>query len=438
MPKLRPYQEVGANFLAQRREALLADGMGLGKSAQAIVAIQAVRMQTRAYRVLIVAPAAIQTQWQREIDLFAKGASVIVVRGKQDDRQAFHELPADFTICSYEQLRVDIQKLRHIFYDVVVIDEAQRIKNSGSLTSLACCQIRRGKSWALTGTPIENSPSDLRSIFAFVSPGLLPAVVDGPPLVEAISPYVLRRDSKSILTELPDSIDQTRFIDLSAAQSQSYNRELEAFARKDGKNQGGILPAITRLKQICNYDPDTETSSKRDVLDLIVQQSPGQKILVFSQYVTTLRWLRKFYDSADLYIGGSRHDQESALHAFKTDPNKQILFLSLGAGGVGLNIQEASVVVLYDRWWNPAVESQAIARAVRMGQSRKVFIYRFISVDTIEERIENILDNKITIARSIFASLDKEQQKSQESIYKLALQIELINKQASPSGDMHR
>jgi SNF2 family DNA or RNA helicase len=402
---LRPYQWEGVNFLTRNQAALLADEMGLGKTVQTIVALKLLTRGAISTRVLVITPNALAYNWEREFSNWAPELVVRRVMGGSEDRLATYLLPIQILIATYDQVRTDVLDMdAGIHFDVVVLDEAQRIKNRHSRTALACRLLRWSKAWILTGTPLENSVDDLVSLFIFLSPGLIDSGMSPKEVHRRIKPYFLRRRKKDVLKEIPPIIIQDVLLELSGAQESAYN-DLWA-SRREQVHQADmpiagthLFALITRLKQLCNYEPISEESVKLEALSSLLEECtlPEDKVIVFSQYVETLRFISQHLGSIpqDYFTGEQAQDErDDALTRFKELPGPRVLLISLSAGGVGLNIQEASIVVLFDRWWNPAVESQAIQRAHRFGRERPLHVVRFLVSNTIEERIRDVLQKK--------------------------------------------
>jgi SNF2 family DNA or RNA helicase len=402
---LRAYQWQGVSFLARADSALLADEMGLGKTVQAAVALRLALQLPDCDRALIVAPAPLTLNWERELGRWAPNLTVRRLCGSKSDREAGYQLPIPVLVGSYEQVRLDVCTLDpDSHFDIVILDEGQRIKNTDSETAFACRLLPRSRAWVLTGTPVENSVDDLLSIFRFLKPGLLHSGMPRFELHDRIRPFFLRRRKKEVLPDLPPIIVQDLPLELEVAQRRAYDAAWESrktLIRSQGESvsDGSIFALITRLKQLCNYDPDSDESVKLDSLRLIIDalSEPTDKVLIFSQYVETLKWLSERLGDIpyDLYHGQlSESVREDALARFEREPGPRALLVSLRAGGVGLNLPSASVVVLFDRWWNPAVENQAIQRAHRFGRDRLLQVVRFLVVDSIEERIDTLLGEK--------------------------------------------
>jgi SNF2 family DNA or RNA helicase len=403
---LRTYQWEGVCFLSGRESALLADEMGLGKTIQAIVALRAALHGSISKRALIITPSSLTYNWEQELTKWGANLTLRRVRGSFKDRQATYQLPIQILIASYDQIRTDaIHMSQNLKFEVVIIDEAQRIKNRYSRTALACRLIHRKKSWALSGTPLENSVDDLESIFLFLSSGLIDAGMSPKEIQSRIRNHFLRRRKKEVLDEMPPIVIQDISLELSDAQDVAYTdvwlqrREIIREFSGVPVSETALFALITKLKQICNYEPQSGESVKWETLAAILENlsEKDDKVIVFSQYVDTLKFIAKKMGTFpyDLYTGElSQELREKALKSFRSKEGPRALLVSLRAGGVGLNIQEASIVILFDRWWNPAIEEQAIQRAHRFGRERHLYVIRFLVMHTIEERINEVLEEK--------------------------------------------
>jgi SNF2 family DNA or RNA helicase len=265
----------------------------------------------------------------------------------------------------------------------------------------------------LSGTPIENTVDDLIGLFQFVAPGTLHPGDALPIVHNRIKRHFLRRLKKDVLGELPPIIEQTIRLRLEGIQAETYdglwaNRQALVLDEEGENQQLGLLSVITKLKQVCNYEPVSDTSVKLEALLDMLSSSSGEsdKVVVFSQYVRTITWLQERLPGASVSVlhgGMSAQERDAAVKTFEENPGPRVILISLRAGGVGLNLNSASLVVLFDRWWNPAVEQQAIARAHRFGKDRPLQVVRFLIEDTVEERIDQIIDNKLQLVE---ASLD--------------------------------
>jgi SNF2 family DNA or RNA helicase len=402
---LRAYQREGVMFFVQNESGLLADEMGLGKTVQTILAIRCLGYANLCRRALVIAPRSLCKNWHREFQTWAPNLLVRIVEGSARNRQALYHLPIPVLIATYEQIRLDTNLLDpDTTFDVVILDEAQRIKDQRSSTSLACRGIPRKRSWVLTGTPVENRPEDLISLFSFARRQLLFRGISVGELHSRIKPFFLRRTKKDVLPELPPILIQDLDLELRGSQLAAYKDLWQSRARlvrnpKRQPSNSNLLSLITKLKQLCNVEPASGESVKLEALKVILENLslPTDKALVFSQYVQTLQWLSNRLDDMPykLFHGGMREqERDEAIAWFRESPGPCVLLISLKAGGVGLNLQEASTVVMFDRWWNPAVEDQAMARAHRFGRSRPLHVFRFLVEDTIEERIDALLREK--------------------------------------------
>ncbi len=414
-----PYQFEGIAFLYPRYAAILADEMGLGKTMQAITAARLLLHAGELQSVLFICPKPLVTNWQREFAAWAPELPVTVIEGDQAKRRwQWQQSETPVKIANYELLQRDRDLVADLGlqFDLVVLDEAQRIKNRASATSQSVRDISRRRSWALTGTPVENSPQDLVGIFEFLSPGYLSDDMTPRKMGRAASDYVLRRTKDKVLSDLPPKMFRDADVELSPEQRQSYQlAEEEGVLRLtemgDSATIQHVFELILRLKQICNFDPASGESSKFERLaaDLDEVAASGRKAIIFSQWVTTLETLARRLAPLGplLYHGGvpSRH-RDGVIEQFRDDPQRHVMLLSYGAGGVGLNLQFAGYVFLFDRWWNPAVEDQAINRAHRIGAAGPVTVTRFLTQDTIEQRIDQILREKREIFDTMFTDVE--------------------------------
>ena len=420
-----PFQFEGIAFLYPRHAAILADEMGLGKTMQAITAIRLLLRCGHIETVLLVCPKPLVTNWQREFELWAPEVPVSVIEGPQTKRTWQWQLPdAPVRIANYELLyrdrellqRCDEQGWPSVRFDLVVLDESQRIKNRTGTTSQVVRSISRRRSWALTGTPVENSAEDLVGIFEFLAPGFLSSEMTPRRMGRTIADHVLRRTKDEVLTDLPPKMFRDAEMDLSAEQRESYR-----LAESDGvlrlTDMGGsatiqhIFELVLRLKQICNFDPATGASSKLERLtaDLEEIADSGRKAIVFSQWVGTLRTLAEHvrpFGPLEYHGKVPPKRRDAVIRRFRDDDSKHVMLMSYGAGSVGLNLQFANYVFLFDRWWNPAVEDQAINRAHRIGVTGPVTVTRFLMLDTIEERIDRILQEKRELFDTIFSGAE--------------------------------
>lgn len=414
-----PYQWEGVAFLYPRHAAMLADEMGLGKTMQAITSIRLLVFTREIRNVLLVCPKPLVSNWQREFAQWAPELSVTTIEGNRQRREWLWKVPEQpVKIANYELVARDQPILcdHPTPFDLVLLDEAQRIKNRTCGTSRAVRSIPRLRSWALTGTPIENSSEDLCGIFEFLRPGVLRADLKPRRLRQATRDYLLRRTKDEVLDDLPPILCRDAELSLTPAQRDTYSMaEGEGVLKLTDMGHQvtvqHVFELILRLKQICNFDPATHQSSKYERLaaDLDEVTASGAKAIVFSQWVKTLRTLRDaLQPHRPLEYHGkiASAKRDGVIESFQNDDSRHVLLMSYGAGGVGLNLQFASYVFLFDRWWNPAVEDQAINRAHRIGAVGPVTVTRFLMMGTIEERIHEVLQQKRELFHTILDDRD--------------------------------
>jgi SNF2 family DNA or RNA helicase len=452
LAQLRPYQVTGYKWLKTLAEnelgGILADDMGLGKTLQSIVYIASgintdrESMDKTKNHYFIVCPTSLIYNWQDEIENFAPFLRTLVISGPPSERQEMIESyeQYDVLITSYPLIRRDITFYEKISFHTVFIDEAQFIKNDSSLNAKSVKRIVAKHRFALTGTPIENSLSELWSIFDFIMPGYLNShnrfveMYEKPILKEDagalndlhqhITPFILRRMKKDVLTELPDKYETKMLTELSEGQKLVYQSYLENIRSElsteieengIGKSQIRILAALTRLRQICCH-PSTFIENYQGgsgKLDLLMEVIPDaianeHRVLVFSQFTSMLRIIEgelKDLDIPYFYLEGSTHTKERNDYVKRFNSGEGKVFLiSLKAGGTGLNLTGADTVIHYDPWWNPAVEDQATDRAYRIGQQNKVHVMKLITKGTIEEKIYKLQRKKKELSDSIISS----------------------------------
>lgn len=426
---LLPFQREGVLALLARRALLLADSMGLGKTIQTIAALRILFHRQEIKSALIVCPAGLVTQWRRELARWAPELTVVPVSGDPFERGRRWQVPAHVKLIGYETLRGDVLDLRDSParrrpWGVVVLDEASRIKNRRSAVAVACKLLPSERRWALTGTPLENSIEDVASLLDFLLQ--TPAAADAPPaspreLKALLHAHQLRRRREDVLPQLPPKRIQEIVIELPTPQREAYDRAeqegiVQLTAAPGAVTVVHVLELISRLKQICNYDPASGASGKlADIAERMrALVDEGQRALIFSQFTDDLfgvgrlaETLREFQPL--VYTGGlTLRRRAEAIERFTTHPEHKALLLSLRAGGQGLNLQAASYVFHLDRWWNPATEEQADSRAHRLGQTLPVTVFRYLCAGTIEERIDAKLREKRKLFQDVVedASLD--------------------------------
>lgn len=415
-----PYQYEGIAWLFSQKAALLADEMGLGKTMQSITAIRLLLRSGQVRNILLICPKPLIPNWQREFRLWAEELPVVTIEGDAPRRRMLWTMPGvPVRIANYELLVRDFETLEEEErprFDLVVLDEAQRIKNRDSRTAEAARSIARRRSWALTGTPIENRPEELAALFEFMEVIPPRGTPDLRQLSRLSKDYILRRTKDLVMTDLPPRLDRDEYLELAPAQKLAYQTaEKEGIIQLDelgdSINIQHVFELVLRLKQITNYDPLTGESAKFDrlVADMEEIADCGGKAILFSQWTKTIDWLAARLERFGtlVYHGGVPTKQrEPILSRFREDPHAHLLLMSYGTGAVGLNLQFAGYVFLFDRWWNPAVEDQAINRAHRIGQKNPVIVTKFISKDTIEERIDRVLQQKRELFRAVLGEDD--------------------------------
>jgi len=413
---LFPYQRTGVRALLSKQSLLLADEMGLGKTIQAIAALRCLFAASTVRVALVVAPAGLVLQWRRELRLWAPELRLLTIVGSNSARAAMWQGKAQVFIASYETVCIDLGVGEQVNgdWDVVIIDEAQRIKNPEAGISRAVKQLPRRRGWALSGTPLENRLDDLISVLDFVAPGRFHPGLYASGLRRLLREVQLRRRRVDVLHDLPPKLPVQVLLDLEPRQRAAYDRaEREGIIRLAALGAdlriNHVLELILRLKQICNFCPETGASAKladlRERLKQVVTN--GERALVFSQFVTEpfgiKRLARELAEYHPLVLSGDLAPETRAevIREFERTCDRKLLLLSLRAGGVGLNLTAASYVFHFDRWWNPAVESQAEDRTYRIGQARPVHVYSYLCANTVEERVATILAQK----RQLFADV---------------------------------
>ncbi|WP_159723725.1 DEAD/DEAH box helicase [Enterococcus sp. CSURQ0835] len=447
---LRPYQEVGFRWLKMLSDygfgGILADEMGLGKTLQVITFLLAEK-EKQPIKALIVAPASLIYNWQAEVKKFAPDLTAIVVSGNRNEREEQLKQPYDILITSYASLRQDIDLHEKEGYQYMVLDEAQMVKNAATKTSHALRNLAVPHRFALSGTPIENNLEELWALFQTIMPGFFPSIgrfrqMKTAEIAKMIQPFVLRRDKKTVLQDLPEKIESNILSSLKEEQKTVYlaylRRMKQEVDQMDSatfrKQRVSILAGLTRLRQICD-DPrlfidDYEGGSGKleQVKDLILQaKENGRRVLLFSQFTGMLSILEEEFAEIDIssfYLRGSTKvkDRLKMVDAFNAG-QKDVFLISLKAGGTGLNLTGADTVILYDLWWNPAVEEQAAGRAHRIGQKKVVEVWRMIAEGTIEERMNQLQQEKRELFQKVIQGNEEQLNKLTEEDIRMILSI---------------
>ena len=445
---LRPYQVEGFHFLAYLATngfgGILADDMGLGKTIQSITYVLWLREEFARKNkskkkvvippVLIVCPKSVLDVWAGETEKFAPGVRVLVIRSKDQANLEDIKKNYDMVVVNYAQLRVCGETLNQIKWLTVILDEGQQIKNPDSKAAKAAREIVSYNRLVLSGTPIENRLLDMWSLMAFSMPGVLGSrsyfkkrfdkrkdPQSQNRLAARLKPFLLRRTKSQVAKDLPPRTEEEVYAKMEGIQSQLYKAELrriqQALLGLDSdesvkKNSFAILQGLMRLRQICCHpglvDPKyaKEDSAKMTALFYLLDQlrEEGHKVLVFSQFVSMLEIIKNRLEAENRplnYLTGQTKDRRGEIEKFQTTKDPSVFLLSLKAGGAGLNLTSASYVVLYDPWWNPAVESQAIDRTHRIGQKNKVIAYRLLTKDSVEEKIRILQHQKNQLVANV-------------------------------------
>lgn len=411
-----PYQLDGIAFLFPRYAGILADEMGLGKTMQAISTIRLLLCSGEVRSVLLVCPKPLVTNWLREFSVWAPEIPIAAIEGNSAKREFQWRSPqVPVKVANYELLMRDQELLLDggLHFDLVTLDEAQRIKNRHSTTSQIVQKIPRTRSWALTGTPVENCPDDLVGIFEFLSPGYLRAGLPMPQIAKQSRDYILRRTKDMVLDDMPPKLYRDADLDLTPQQWETYEAaEKEGVVHLEELEQSltiqHVFELVLRLKQICNFDPVTGSSCKLERLTADMEEvvASGKKAIVFSQWVKSLDKIRDAlqpYGPLEYHGKIPQKKRNTVIERFKNDPKSHVILMSYGAGSVGLNLQFCEYVFLFDRWWNPAVEDQAINRAHRLGAAGAVTVTRMLAMNTIEQRIADVLDQKREMFDTLFS-----------------------------------
>jgi superfamily II DNA or RNA helicase len=441
---LRDYQREGLGWMKflERMSfgGCLADDMGVGKTAQVLALLETrreLRVKGELNRPsLVVMPRSLVFNWQEEAARFTPQLRLLDYTGAERGAESFEDF--DVVLTTYGTLRRDAPRLKDIEFDYLILDEAQAVKNSGTESAKAVRLLQGSHRLALSGTPVENHLGELFSLFEFLNPGMLNAanvfkIAGGglrnvgeeslTLLAHALRPFILRRTKEQVARELPPKTEQTIYCEMKPPQRKLYNELREHYRNtllgkiaREGmaKAKIQVLEALLRLRQaachpaLIDAKRAGDASAKMDVLLAQLREvtSEGHKALVFSQFTSFLKIVRKHLDEEGVvyeYLDGSTRDRKAPVDRFQNDPACKLFLISLKAGGLGLNLTSAGYVFLLDPWWNPAVEAQAVDRAHRIGQTQQVFAYRLIARDTVEEKVLDLQKTKRDLASAIIS-----------------------------------
>jgi len=445
---LRPYQKAGYNwfhFLKQYHfGGCLADDMGLGKTIQTLSLLQKHKEDTEEAggkaTSLVIMPTSLIYNWLNEARKFAPQLKLMVHTGTMRYRSAEVFANYDVVITTYGISRIDIEMFKGFFFDYVILDESQNIKNPSSKSYQAVKQLKSRFKLILSGTPVENSVNDLWTQMSFINPGLLGAQQffqnefvapiekkkdedKARKLQALIKPFVLRRTKEQVATELPPKTENLFYCQMTEEQSSVYEEVKSEYRNEllksleDGtfaKTQIQVLQGLIKLRQIANHpimiDKDYEGDSGKfeDVVHTLGNVlDGGHKVLIFSQFVKQLSIYREHFERIGIpyvYLDGATQNRGDVVKQFQEDEKTRVFLISIKAGGVGLNLTEADYVFILDPWWNPAVEQQAIDRTHRIGQTKNVFIYKFITKDSVEEKILALQQRKLSLSRALITT----------------------------------
>lgn len=468
---LRPYQEIGVRWLwflySYGLSGFLCDEMGLGKTHQAMALIAAIMNQTKKSmrsKFLVVCPTSVIYHWQELLENFLKKARVHFYHGSlRSPRQL--KLKHDVILTTYGILRSDKELFAKEEFEVAIFDEMHIAKNRKSQIHKALRLINSRMKLALTGTPVENQLSELKALFDILLPNFLPPMQEfkdefitpiekgndperQKALAALIKPFVLRRKKQDVLADLPDKIEEIAYVELSEEQEQLYHQI--ALQSKDILNEEGkefymhVFALLNLLKQVCDHPAlvsktvDTyykHESGKWELFLELLEETRGskQKLVVFTQYLGMLDIFEHYLQQENIgyaTIRGSTKDRKEQMKKFQTDPNCEVFIGSLQAAGVGIDLTAASVVIHYDRWWNPAKEDQATDRVHRIGQNRGVSVFKFVSKNTVEEHIHTLIEKKKRLIQEVIGYDNEEELKTLDRKELVEL-LQQIYKQAS-------
>ncbi|MBS1509302.1 MAG: SNF2 helicase associated domain-containing protein [Bacteroidetes bacterium] len=445
-PILRPYQLSGFQWLSYLNDVswggILADDMGLGKTIQALTMLQHYKEATGSLKAIVICPTTLIYNWKNEVEKFTPKLTWHIHHGSLRTRNAEDLLKYNIIITTYGTLRSDIQLLLKLKFDYIVLDESQAIKNPSSKVTKAACLLEAKNRLCMSGTPLQNNTFDIFAQMNFLNPGLLGSMeffrnefatpIDKfgeqeqkDHLRKLLYPFILRRTKEQVAKDLPDKIETILFCEMEKEQRDIYEAYRDSYRSKIlgeidqqgiAKSQLTILQGLMKLRQICDSpailneeDKHANHSIKLDELAREITENIGEhKALIFSQFLGMLALIKQKLTEQEIpfeYFDGSTSatEREKAIQNFQNNENCRVFLISLKAGGVGLNLTAADYVYIVDPWWNPAVEQQAIDRTHRIGQTKNIFAYRMICIDTIEDKILQLQERKRKLASELIA-----------------------------------
>ena len=441
--ELRPYQRAGYNWLRFLNEyklgGCLADDMGLGKTVQTLTMLQAEK-DAGAGTTLLIMPTSLIYNWEMEANKFTPELRILNYTGTLRNKDIKRFENYDLILTSYGITRLDVELLQQFYFNYIILDESQVIKNPTSNIAKAVRELKSRHKLVLTGTPIENTTMDLWSQMSFINPGILGTQTyfrnefqypiekkndegRSKKLHAVIKPFILRRHKSQVATELPEKVENIQYCSMSTDQEKRYEEVKTHYREKIfklidqeglGNSRFMILEGLTKLRQIANHPRMVEQgytgdSGKLEDVTYMLENAvaEGHKVLIFSQFVKHLELVRQYLKTHKIdfaYLDGSSTDRKEQVERFNREPNLKVFLISIKAGGLGLNLTEADYVFILDPWWNPAVEAQAVDRAHRIGQKKKVFTYKFITRNTVEEKILMLQKRKLKLTTELITT----------------------------------
>lgn len=441
--ELRPYQRAGYNWLRFLNEyrlgGCLADDMGLGKTVQTLTMLQAEK-EAGAGTTLLIMPTSLIYNWEMEAGKFTPELKILNYTGTLRNKDISRFEKYDLVLTSYGITRLDVELLQRFYFNYIILDESQVIKNPTSNIAKAVRELKSRHKLVLTGTPIENTTLDLWSQMSFINPGILGTQTyfrnefqtpiekkadeaRSKKLGAVIKPFILRRHKSQVATELPEKSENVQYCEMTPDQEKRYEEVKTQYREKIfklieqdglGNSRFMILEGLTKLRQLANHPKMVDqgyagdSGKLEDIIHMLQNaMGDGHKILVFSQFVKHLDLVKQHLKANKVdfaYLDGSSVDRKEQVERFNKDTNLKIFLISIKAGGLGLNLTEADYVFILDPWWNPAVEAQAVDRAHRIGQKKKVFTYKFITRNSVEEKILTLQQRKLKLTNELITT----------------------------------